>query len=50
MTGHGKAKVRHVGGWASRTILEAVSRERTCPDQCFLVFMHMEQLQVDLMH
>lgn len=109
MTGHGKAKVRHVGGWAIRTILEAerkyardkmhtkdartlkkvqesVSncdmieenllvpyeelkktsrhqetlevtearqfRERGLvhiSDQCFFVFMHMEQLRVDLM-
>lgn len=109
MTGHGKAKVRHVGGWAIRTILEperkyakdnmhtkdartlkkvqeSVSncdmieenllvpyeelkktsrhqetleiaearqfREKGLvhiSDQCFLVFMHMEQLRVDLM-
>ena len=110
MTGHGKAKIKHVGGWTIRTILEAerkyardnvhtkdtrtlkkvqesVSncdmieenllapyeelkktsrhqetlevtearqfRERGLvhiSDQCFLVFMHMEQLQVDLMN
>ena len=94
MTGPGKAKIRHVGGWAIRaTLLKKGTLEKICrpriretllvpyenlkaitshpetleltearqylfrerglvhiSDPCFVVFIHMEQLRVDLMN